>query len=119
MIATLPPEMQARFANPPRAAVTRVLRDGEVLDLVGGVKVVATPGQTVGHLNLFLVRDGVLITGDAMTSAGGQLNGPVERGAAADAHGRRRDHLNVSRSGVVRRPTARPRAGRLRSRSVQ
>ena len=79
VIAGMPPEMQARFANPPRATVTRVLQGGEVLDFAGGVQVIATPGHTVGHLSLFVVQDGVLITGDAMTSAGGQLNGPMER----------------------------------------
>ena len=79
VIASMPPEMQARFANPPRATVTRVLQGGEVLDFAGGVQVIATPGHTVGHLSLFVVQDGVLITGDAMTSAGGQLNGPMER----------------------------------------
>jgi len=79
MIAKMPPEMQARFANPPRAQVDRVLQDGEVLDVAGGVRVVLTPGHTLGHLSLLVVQDGVLITGDALTSAGGQLNGPVAR----------------------------------------
>ncbi|GBF08095.1 beta-lactamase domain-containing protein [Deinococcus aerius] len=79
MLASMPPEMVAVFANPPRAAVTRPLHDGEVLDLAGGVRVVATPGHTVGHLSLFVVQDGVLISGDALTSSGGQLHGPMER----------------------------------------
>lgn len=79
MIATMPPEMQARFANPPKATVTRVVEDGEVIDIAGGVKVIATPGHTVGHLSLYVQQEGVLITGDAMTSAGGRLNGPGER----------------------------------------
>jgi len=79
MIAGMPPEMQARFANPPKATVTRVLQDGEVIDIAGGVKVIATPGHTVGHLSLYVQQEGVLITGDAMTSAGGRLNGPMKR----------------------------------------
>jgi len=79
MIASMPPEMQARFAHPPKATVTRVLHDSEVLDFAGGVRVVATPGHTVGHLSLYVQQDGVLITGDAMTSADGRLNGPGER----------------------------------------
>ncbi|MFC4637671.1 MBL fold metallo-hydrolase [Deinococcus hohokamensis] len=79
MIAGMPPEMLAVFANPPKAHVTQVLHDGEVLDLAGGVKVIATPGHTVGHLSLYVQQDGVLITGDALTSAGGQLNGPSAR----------------------------------------
>jgi glyoxylase-like metal-dependent hydrolase (beta-lactamase superfamily II) len=71
--------MRARFAVPANAPVTRTLHDNEMLDLAGGVKVVATPGHTVGHLSLYVVQEGVLITGDAMVSAEGQLKGPMER----------------------------------------
>ena len=56
--------------------VARVLRDGEVLPLAGGVRVVATPGHTVGHLSLYVEADGVLISGDALTSEDGTLHGP-------------------------------------------
>ena len=79
MLASMPPEMKARFAVPAHAPVTRALHDNEVLNLAGGVKVVATPGHTVGHLSLYVVQDGVLITGDALVSAEGQLKGPMER----------------------------------------
>lgn len=79
MLASLPAEMKARFSVPANAPVTRMLHDNEVLDLAGGVKVVATPGHTVGHLSLYVVQEGVLVTGDAMVSAEGQLKGPMER----------------------------------------
>jgi glyoxylase-like metal-dependent hydrolase (beta-lactamase superfamily II) len=79
MMASMPPEMRARFAVPANAPVTRTLHDNEMMDLAGGVKVVATPGHTVGHLSLYVVQEGVLITGDAMVSAEGQLKGPMER----------------------------------------
>ncbi|WP_045234101.1 MBL fold metallo-hydrolase [Deinococcus pimensis] len=79
MLASMPPEMAAVFRDPPRAPVTRTLHDGEVLDVAGGVRVIATPGHTVGHLSLFVERGGVLITGDALVSAGGQLRPPMER----------------------------------------
>ncbi|GMA15772.1 MBL fold metallo-hydrolase [Deinococcus metallilatus] len=79
MVSSLPPEMVALFNNPPRARVDRALHDGERLDLAGGVRVVATPGHTVGHLSLFVEQDGVLIAGDALTSEDGQLRGPLER----------------------------------------
>jgi glyoxylase-like metal-dependent hydrolase (beta-lactamase superfamily II) len=78
-LATMPPQMQAVFANPPKATVNRVLHDGEVLEIAGGVRVVATPGHTVGHLSLFVEQDGVLITGDALVSEAGQLKFPVAR----------------------------------------
>ncbi|ADV67040.1 MBL fold metallo-hydrolase [Deinococcus maricopensis] len=83
MLASMPPEqaerLRAVFANPPRATVTRALHDGEHLDLAGGIRVVATPGHTTGHLSLFVEADGVLITGDALTSDQGQLRGPLPR----------------------------------------
>jgi glyoxylase-like metal-dependent hydrolase (beta-lactamase superfamily II) len=56
--------------------VSRVLQDGERLELAGGVRVVATPGHTVGHLSFLVEQDGVLISGDALTSDGGVLGGP-------------------------------------------
>ncbi len=79
MLAGMPPQVQAVFANPPKATVTRVLHDGELLEIAGGVRVVATPGHTVGHLSLFVQQDGVLITGDALVSESGQLKFPVAR----------------------------------------
>jgi glyoxylase-like metal-dependent hydrolase (beta-lactamase superfamily II) len=79
MLAGMPPPVQAVFANPPKATVTRVLHDGELLAIAGGVRVVATPGHTVGHLSLFVEQDGVLITGDALVSEAGQLKFPVAR----------------------------------------
>ncbi|PYE49374.1 MBL fold metallo-hydrolase [Deinococcus yavapaiensis] len=78
-LAAMPPAMKAVFENPPRARVTRVLHDGDVLNVAGGVDVVATPGHTFGHLSLFVRKSGVLIAGDALTSANGELHPPMER----------------------------------------
>lgn len=78
-LASMPPAMRAVFENPPKARVTRVLSDGDVLDVAGGVDVVATPGHTFGHLSLFVRDGGVLITGDALTSADGELRPPMAR----------------------------------------
>ncbi|HWD40365.1 MAG TPA: MBL fold metallo-hydrolase [Fimbriimonas sp.] len=52
------------------------LQDGQRLDIAGGVKVVATPGHTPGHIGLYLERTKTLITGDALTSENGTLKGP-------------------------------------------
>ncbi len=72
--------MRAMLSAPPLTArVDRALHGGEVLPLAGGVRVVATPGHTKGHLSLYLERSRTLITGDALTSQGGQLHGPNER----------------------------------------
>jgi glyoxylase-like metal-dependent hydrolase (beta-lactamase superfamily II) len=51
-----------------RAPITRTLAED---DLVGSLLVVAAPGHTPGHTALFDTRDGSLIAGDALQTAGG------------------------------------------------
>ncbi len=46
--------------------VSRELRDGEVLDVAGGLRVIHTPGHTPGHVSLLHAPSGVLITGDSI-----------------------------------------------------
>ncbi len=40
--------------------------DGQLLDIAGGVRVVHTPGHTLGHISLLHESSGVLIVGDAL-----------------------------------------------------
>jgi glyoxylase-like metal-dependent hydrolase (beta-lactamase superfamily II) len=42
------------------------LADGQLLDVAGGLRVVATPGHTPGHVSLLHEPSGTLITGDAL-----------------------------------------------------
>jgi glyoxylase-like metal-dependent hydrolase (beta-lactamase superfamily II) len=58
------------------------LPDGARVDIAGGVRVVATPGHTVGHMCLYLERTRTVIAGDALTSEEGRLQGPSERATA-------------------------------------
>lgn len=53
--------------------VDRVVYDGDVLDIAGGIQVVATPGHLPGHTAYFAVKDQVLAVGDAMIVVGGEL----------------------------------------------
>lgn len=46
--------------------VDTVLRDGDELPVLGGLRVVHTPGHTPGHIALHLPDRGVLICGDAL-----------------------------------------------------
>jgi glyoxylase-like metal-dependent hydrolase (beta-lactamase superfamily II) len=74
---TLAASMRAMLTMPRIAVpVDRALSDGETLPLAGGVRVISTPGHTYGHLSLYLERSRTLITGDALTSRGGELHGP-------------------------------------------
>ena len=52
------------------------LHDGEVLPVLGGLRVVHTPGHTPGHVSLLHQPTGVLITGDAIFNVLG-LRWPV------------------------------------------
>lgn len=50
----------------PPVAVGERLTDGQVLDVGGGLRVVATPGHTPGHISLLHEPTATLITGDAL-----------------------------------------------------
>ena len=50
----------------PAVAVTDKLSDGQVLDIAGGLRVVATPGHSPGHVSLLHEPTRTLITGDAI-----------------------------------------------------
>lgn len=84
-----PPEVLATFPEAMRAFIERgfepvkvdqFLQDGQVLDLAGGVRVVATPGHTPGHISLYLQKDKALIAGDALTAQDGKVRPPTVQG---------------------------------------
>jgi glyoxylase-like metal-dependent hydrolase (beta-lactamase superfamily II) len=60
------------------AEADEYVTDGQVLRVLGGLRVVSTPGHTPGHMSFFLPADGVLFGGDSMTSSGNLLR--VSRG---------------------------------------
>lgn len=55
--------------------VDRLLKDGDVLPLCGGVEIVHCPGHTPGHIALFLRGSGILLCGDAANIENGALVG--------------------------------------------
>lgn len=73
------PELRAMIEAKKPTPVDVALQDGDVLPLAGGVRVIATPGHTPGHLSLYLIRSKTLIAGDALVSEDGRLQGPMER----------------------------------------
>ncbi|GER68546.1 hydrolase [Weizmannia acidilactici] len=72
----MPEEMKNIYLNPPKAKVDVLLEEGEVLLFGGGIEVIFTPGHTPGHCSLYVRKSKTLITGDAMVSEGGKLQGP-------------------------------------------
>lgn len=73
LLGLLRPMFRARPAR-----VDEVLVDGQVLPVLGGLRVVETPGHTPGHLSFFSPSTGVLFGGDSMVSGSGGLR--VSRG---------------------------------------
>ncbi|MCL1827941.1 MAG: MBL fold metallo-hydrolase [Oscillospiraceae bacterium] len=55
--------------------VDRPLKDGERLDICGGIKVIHTPGHMPGHIALLLEKSKILVAGDAANAADGKLSG--------------------------------------------
>jgi glyoxylase-like metal-dependent hydrolase (beta-lactamase superfamily II) len=51
--------------------VDEILRDGQTLPVLGGLRVVETPGHTPGHISLYSPSTGVLFCGDSMVSENG------------------------------------------------
>lgn len=58
--------------EPARAA--RILEPDEVLPVLGGLRVLATPGHTPGHLSFYAPAYGVLFAGDSLMAFGGRLS---------------------------------------------
>src|SRR5581483_5486108 len=55
------------------------LHDGDELPVLGGMRVVHTPGHTPGHIALYFPQMALLIAGDAMEHRAGVLSGPAPR----------------------------------------
>jgi glyoxylase-like metal-dependent hydrolase (beta-lactamase superfamily II) len=55
--------------------VDRLLKDGEILDLCGGIKVIHTPGHMPGHIALLMTESNILVAGDAANASDGKLTG--------------------------------------------
>ena len=59
---------------PPIAVETDViLNEGQILPVLGGLRVVETPGHTPGHISLFSPSTGILFTGDSIVTREGEL----------------------------------------------
>jgi glyoxylase-like metal-dependent hydrolase (beta-lactamase superfamily II) len=55
------------------------LKGGEILDLLGGLEVVHTPGHTPGSISLYSPKERLLIVGDALAKHHGRIDPPVKR----------------------------------------
>ena len=53
-----------------------VVEDGQVLDICGGIEIVASPGHMPGHISVYIREIKALVTGDSMIMADGELQTP-------------------------------------------
>ncbi len=83
MLEQLPADRRAALErlllDPPKAPVDRTLDDGDELPILGGLRVVATPGHTPGHICLYHPASKTLIAGDAVVVEDGRVRGPNPR----------------------------------------
>lgn len=61
------------------AQVDRLLEEGQVVDLLGGLEVIHTPGHTVGSICLYSRERSLLFSGDLVRNEKGVLEGPPPR----------------------------------------
>ena len=62
--------------TPPPFPVAIPLDDGDTLPLLGGARVIHTPGHTPGSISLHFPTEGVLLVGDAVQRVGSRLTLP-------------------------------------------
>jgi glyoxylase-like metal-dependent hydrolase (beta-lactamase superfamily II) len=63
------------FMRSTRSQVDEVVTDGQVLPVLGGLRVVATIGHTPGHISLFAPAASVLFCGDSMVTDENGIHG--------------------------------------------
>ena len=59
-----------------KSKVDRTIEDEEELNYCGGIKIIHTPGHTLGHICLYLEKYKTLVSGDALNVVNGKLVGP-------------------------------------------
>jgi glyoxylase-like metal-dependent hydrolase (beta-lactamase superfamily II) len=55
--------------------VDKPLKDGDTLDICGGIKIIHTPGHMPGHIALLLEESNIIVAGDAANIDDGKLTG--------------------------------------------
>ena len=69
-------DMMKEFFGELKIANAKIVRDGDVLPVCGGIKIMHTPGHTPGHMVLHFEEGKVAVCGDALNVNDGKLDGP-------------------------------------------
>jgi glyoxylase-like metal-dependent hydrolase (beta-lactamase superfamily II) len=66
--------MMSLMMKIPPQKVDDTLRNAQILPVLDGLRVLATPGHTPGHLSYYVPSRKILFAGDSMNAMGGKLN---------------------------------------------
>ncbi|MGL5414917.1 MAG: MBL fold metallo-hydrolase [Clostridium sp.] len=64
---------KARVSSVKTVEVDRIVKDGDILDIAGGIEIVETPGHLPGHISVLIKKEKALVTGDALVVENGVL----------------------------------------------
>ncbi len=67
--------LMTNLFKPAPIQADELLSEGQVLPVLGGLRVVETPGHTPGHISLYAPSSGVLFCGDSIVSGESGLRG--------------------------------------------
>ncbi|MWV44355.1 MBL fold metallo-hydrolase [Paenibacillus sp. HJL G12] len=70
--------IRSLFDRLPSIRIAREIKDGELLDIHGGMRVIHTPGHTPGHICLYMPKEKMLLAADELRVVNGELAGPAE-----------------------------------------
>lgn len=62
----------SKFLSTPPTQVDVIIQNGDILPVLDGLNVIASPGHTPGHLSFYYPKDRVLFAGDAINSHNGK-----------------------------------------------
>ncbi|MCA9872648.1 MAG: MBL fold metallo-hydrolase [Anaerolineales bacterium] len=82
-----------KFKTVPAAAL-QTFQAGEILPVLGGLEVIATPGHTLDHHSLYRPSTGLLFAGDALSTRDGRLQSSPKR-ITADKKAARQSALRL------------------------
>jgi glyoxylase-like metal-dependent hydrolase (beta-lactamase superfamily II) len=60
------------FLSAPPTLVDKTIEDGDIVPILGGLKVIAAPGHTPGQLAFFLSQERILFVGDSIKESAGK-----------------------------------------------
>jgi len=72
-------DVAGRFMKAAPIHADETLSEGQILPVLGGLRIVETPGHTPGHISLYSPTTGILFTGDSIVSRDGGLVRSVPR----------------------------------------